>query len=140
MIELKWDTEADALYIALTVAEWDHTEEIEDGTYVYLDARDNPIGIEVHHPDRPWPLDEVLTHYSMSTQAAKELRAYFPQPAMLPPTTHPPAKVPVTVPAGREDPEGQSPRSPQQPHVPEFLRKGARHISGATNQDDRNTA
>jgi hypothetical protein len=31
MIELKWDTEGDALYITLTAAEWDHTDEIETG-------------------------------------------------------------------------------------------------------------
>jgi len=98
MIELKWDTEADALYIALASAEWDHTDEIEDGTYVYLDAQGNPTGIEVHHPDRSWPLDHILTHYSVSKQTAKELRAYFPQPTLLPPPAHPPARVPVTVP------------------------------------------
>ena len=97
MIELKWDTEADALYIALTTAEWDHTDEVEDGTYVYVDPQDNPIGIEIHHPERAWPLEQVLSRYSVSNRTAQELRAYFPQPALLPPTAHPPAKVPVTV-------------------------------------------
>jgi Protein of unknown function (DUF2283) len=42
MIRLKWDKEADALYIALTTAEWDHTDEIEDGTYVYVGAHNDP--------------------------------------------------------------------------------------------------
>lgn len=99
MIELRWNTEADALYIALSSAGWDHTEEIEDGTYVYLDARGNPIGIEVHHPDRPWPLEEVLTRFTVSMQTARKLRAYFPHPALLPPAAHPSVRVPVTVPA-----------------------------------------
>lgn len=99
MIELKWDTEADALYIALTAAEWDHTDEVEDGTYVYVDAHDKPIGIEVHHPERAWPLEQVLSRHRVSKRTAQELRAYFPQPALLPPTAHPPARVPVTVPA-----------------------------------------
>lgn len=97
MIELKWDTEADALYIALTTAAWDHTDEVEDGTYVYVDAHDNPIGIEVHHPDRAWPLERVLARYSLSGQTSQELRAYFPQLALLPQAAHPPASVPVTV-------------------------------------------
>src|SRR2546429_173172 len=96
MIELKWDTEADALYIALTTAEWDHTDEVEDGTYVYVDAQDNPIGIEPPPPERAWPLEQVLSRHSVSNRTAQELRAYFPQPALLP-TAHPPAKVPVTV-------------------------------------------
>ena len=99
MIELKWDTEADALYIALTAAEWDHTDEVEDRTYVYVDAHDDPIGIEVHHPERAWPLEQVLSRYSVSRETAQELLAYFPQPALLPTTAHPPARVPVTVPA-----------------------------------------
>jgi uncharacterized protein YuzE len=97
MIELKWDTEADALYIALATAEWDHTDEVEDGTYVYLDAHDNPVGIEVHHPERAWPLEQILARYSLSGRTAQELRAYFPQPTLLPPAAHPPASVPVTV-------------------------------------------
>ena len=97
MIELKRDTEADALFIALTAAEWDHTDEIEDGSYVYVDAHHDPIGIEIHHPERPWPLEQVLSLYRVSTRTAQELRAYFPQPALLPPTAHPPASVPVTV-------------------------------------------
>jgi uncharacterized protein YuzE len=97
MIELKWDTEADALYIALTTAEWDHTDEVEDGTYVYVDAHDNPIGIEVHHPERAWPLEQVLARYSLSGRTSQELCAYFPQPALLPQAAHPPASVPVTV-------------------------------------------
>ncbi|MGH3119549.1 MAG: DUF2283 domain-containing protein [Streptosporangiaceae bacterium] len=139
MIELKWDTEADALYIELTTDTWDHTDEIEDGTYVYSDAHNNPIGIEVHHPDRPWPLNEVLTHYNMNTDAARQLRAYFPQPAMLTPTAHPPARVPVTVPATPEDQASQPPSS-HLPEPPEFLRNGVRHRHGAKNRDDRDTA
>jgi uncharacterized protein YuzE len=99
MIELKWDIEADALYIALSTAEWDHTDEVEDGTYVYIDVHDNPIGIEVHQPERAWPLEQVLTRYGIRKRTAQELRAYFPQPALLPPAAHPPATVPVTVPS-----------------------------------------
>ena len=139
MIELKWDTEADALYIELTTATWHHTDEIEDGTYVYADAHNNPIGIEVHHPDRPWPLNEVLTHYNVSTDTARQLRAYFPQPALLTPTAHPPARVPVTVPAASEG-RAVPPRSPHPPEPPELLRKGVRHLPGAKKQDDRDTA
>jgi uncharacterized protein YuzE len=99
MLELRWDKEADALYIALATAEWDHTDEVEDGTYVYVDARGGPIGIEVHHPDRVWPLEEVLSRYRLAARVARELRAYFPQSALLPSLAHPHASVPVTVPA-----------------------------------------
>ena len=97
MIELKYDIEADALFIALSEAEWADTQEIEDGTYVYIDVRGEPLGIEVHHPARPWPLEEILARYCISGQAAQELHAYFPQPALLPTSGHPPASVPVTV-------------------------------------------
>lgn len=97
MIELRWDTEADALYIALTTAEWDDTDDIEDGTYVFVDVRGDPIGIEIHHPSRAWPLEEVLARYRLSEQTARELRAYFPQPTLLPSQAHPRASVPVTV-------------------------------------------
>jgi uncharacterized protein YuzE len=97
MMELKSDIEADALYIALTAAGWDHTDEVEDGTYVYVDIHGDPVGIEVHHPERVWPLEEVLSRYRVSEQAAQELRAYFPQSALLPSLAHPSAGVPVTV-------------------------------------------
>jgi len=99
MIELRSDIEADALYIALTTAGWDHTDEVEDGTYVYVDVHGDPIGIEIHHPERVWPLEEVLSRYGVSEQMAQELRAYFPQSALLPSLAHPPDSVPVTVPA-----------------------------------------
>jgi len=97
MIELKYDTEADALFIALNDTEWADTQEIEDGTYVYIDVRGEPLGIEVHHPSRPWPLEEIVARYRITGQAAQELRAYFPQPALLPTEAHSPASVPVTV-------------------------------------------
>lgn len=97
MIELKYDLEADALFIALGKADWSDTHEIEDGTYVYVDARGEPFGIEVHHPARPWPLEEILANYRISEQATRALRAYFPQPALLPTSAHPHARVPVVV-------------------------------------------
>ena len=98
MIELRYDIEADALYITLGGAEWDHTDEVEDGTYVYADVHGDPIGIEVHHHrGRAWPLETVLSRYSVSEQTAQELRAYFPRPALLPPPAHPPSSVPVHV-------------------------------------------
>jgi uncharacterized protein YuzE len=97
MIELRYDVEADALYIALNEAEWVDTQEVEDGTYVYIDTRGEPLGVEVHHPFRPWPLEEILARYRISGRTAQELRAYLPQPALLPTVAHPPASVPVTV-------------------------------------------
>lgn len=97
MIELKYDTDADALFIALNNAEWADTQEIEDGTYVYIDVHGEPLGIEVHHPLRPWPLEDILAQYHINRATSQELRAYFPQPALLPTAAHPPASVPVTV-------------------------------------------
>jgi uncharacterized protein YuzE len=97
MIELKYDIEADALFIVLSEADWADTHEVEDGTYVYVDAHGQPLGIEVHHPARPWPLEEILARYRLSTQETQELHAYFPQPALLPTSPHPSATVPVTV-------------------------------------------
>jgi uncharacterized protein YuzE len=82
MISQALDVRADALYIELVQdAASARTEEIDPGTLVDLDARGRVIGIEVVHPARPWPLEEILERYDIDCGDERELRAYFPQMA-----------------------------------------------------------
>ncbi len=90
MISQALDYSADALYIELaggiTSA---RTEELDSGTLVDLDAQGRVIGIEVVHPARPWPLEEILERYDIDPGDERELRAYFPQaPQTAAPITH----------------------------------------------------
>jgi uncharacterized protein YuzE len=79
MISLQYDYSAAALYIELDAGpQATSTEQIDPGTLVDLDESGQVIGIEVIHPDRPWPLDEILDRFPVSDSDARELRAYFP--------------------------------------------------------------
>ncbi len=79
MITQQRDYDADALYIELAEdAAAARTVEIDPGTLVDLDDNDRVIGIEVIHPARPWPLDEILARFDIPAREAGELRAYFP--------------------------------------------------------------
>ena len=70
---------------------------MDAGTLVDLDAAGNVIGIEVINPDRPWPLEAILSRFAVSEEDAHELRAYFPAPVTIIPPEHPAARVPVAV-------------------------------------------
>jgi uncharacterized protein YuzE len=78
MISQQIDYDAKALYIELADREVSRTEQIDPGTMVDLDENGQVIGIEVIHPDRPWPLDEILERFDIAPGDARELRAYFP--------------------------------------------------------------
>jgi len=79
MIRQKYDLDADALYIRLTDRKVAYTDQVDPGTLVDFDDADRVIGIEVIHPNRPWPLGEILERFHISEQDERELRAYFPQ-------------------------------------------------------------
>ncbi len=61
-MEMTYDQSVDALYIRLAgdqpVA---RSEQIDAGTLVDLDRFGHVLGIEVLHPARDWPLDEIIT-------------------------------------------------------------------------------
>lgn len=90
MISQQYDMDANALYIELVAGQKAaSTEEIDPGTLVDLDANGQVIGIEVIHPNRPWPLDEILDRFDIDPGDARQLRAYFPQaPRTAGPATH----------------------------------------------------
>lgn len=89
MISQQYDLDAQALYIELADRKSAVSEEIDPGTLVDLDAQGHVIGIEVIHPNRPWPLDEILERYEIDPHDARELRAYFPQaPRTAEPAAH----------------------------------------------------
>jgi uncharacterized protein YuzE len=81
MISQRYDTQADALYIELDNRDVARTLEIDPGTLVDLDDAGNLLGIEVIHPQRQWPLSEIIDRFSISAADVRELRAYFPMPA-----------------------------------------------------------
>lgn len=55
MVEVKYDREADALYVTLVrdvaVA---RTDQLDDRTLVDVDASGRPLGIEIIGPSRGW--------------------------------------------------------------------------------------
>ena len=95
MIRQTYDLDANALYIAVTDQKVARTAEVDTGTLVDLDAAGSIVGIEVISPDRCWPLDEILTRFSVATEDAELLRAYFSHPTQLAAPQHP--GVPVAV-------------------------------------------
>jgi uncharacterized protein YuzE len=78
MVAHTYDCEADALYIELADGSVARTEEIDPGTMVDVDATGRPLGIEVLHPARRWPLGEIIRRYAVSSDAAAMLHAMHP--------------------------------------------------------------
>lgn len=78
MVSHAYDSEADALYIQLDVGEVARTEDVDTGTLVDVDEAGVALGIEVLHPARPWPLDEILRRYRIEGHTAAMLRAMHP--------------------------------------------------------------
>jgi len=78
-MKLRWDPEADALYVALLEdgAPPSRTEQIDSGTLVDLDRLGHILGIEVLRPARTWPLDEIIAQFGMDPDQAAALRALF---------------------------------------------------------------
>lgn len=79
MISRNYDPEADALYVKLSDSRVARTLGVDSGTLVDLDDTDALVGIEVIRPERPWPLEEILTRFTVSGKQASDLRQHFPQ-------------------------------------------------------------
>lgn len=60
MMRYRYDTDADALYVTWSDAIVDRTVLLPDcGILVDLDASGRLVGLEVLHPDRPWPVSAI---------------------------------------------------------------------------------
>jgi uncharacterized protein YuzE len=74
-----YDQDADALYVALLDEDEpvSRSVELDEGTLVDLDRFGHVIGIEVIRPARSWPLDEVLSRFSVNDSDRRALVALF---------------------------------------------------------------
>jgi uncharacterized protein YuzE len=77
-LQLRWDQEADALYITLAEAEVvSRTIEIDNGTLVDVDRFGHAVGIEVLNPARSWPFEAILEQFGIANPDAESLRRLF---------------------------------------------------------------
>lgn len=77
-MQISYDKEADALSIHLNADEpISRTEELDSGTLVDLDRFGGVVAIEVIHPARTWPLDEVEARFGLEADAVIVLRDMF---------------------------------------------------------------
>jgi uncharacterized protein YuzE len=72
-----YDADADALYITVRAGEVAATREVDERTFVDVDASDHVLGIEVLQPARDWPLDEVLERFVVGDTDAAMMKASF---------------------------------------------------------------
>jgi uncharacterized protein YuzE len=68
------DLRADALYITLTSSSVARTVEFDSGTLVDVDDDGQPVGIEVIHPARQWPVEAIIDRFGFSGREATQLR------------------------------------------------------------------
>ncbi len=83
-MRLKFDLNVGALYIRLNDESVARTRELDDNTFVDLDAAGRVIGIEVVSVRHPFALNEILASYDIPSGDAEQLRLYF---GLLLPTT-----------------------------------------------------
>ncbi len=83
MVEIRYDREADALYVTLardvTVA---RTDQVDDRTLVDVDASGRPVGIEIIGPSRGWVLGEILERYPLADDDVATLQQVFGSPTV----------------------------------------------------------
>lgn len=59
-MQYRYDTDADALYVTLSDSIVDRTTALSDpNVLIDYDAQGRPVGIEVIHPERAWPVAEI---------------------------------------------------------------------------------
>jgi uncharacterized protein YuzE len=80
-MELRYDSEADALYIRLSALRdgevADRIHPIDSDTLVDVAEDGRVLGIEVLSPSRHWPLDLILERFPISDDDATTLRLVF---------------------------------------------------------------
>jgi uncharacterized protein YuzE len=62
----EYDLEADAMYVYMSDAPIDHTEQLEDGTIVDVAADGTLVGIEVISVQAGWSPDVVTKRFTLS--------------------------------------------------------------------------
>jgi uncharacterized protein YuzE len=78
LFSIDYDADADALYIRLADGTVARTHEIDTLTMVDEDAAGKPLGIEVIHPARPWPVTAILAAYELTDEDRLYLTQLFP--------------------------------------------------------------
>ena len=77
-MQLRYDADADALYITLRQDEpVSRTVEMDSGTLVDVDRLGRALGIEVLAPAREWPLEMILEQHDVTLEDAAALRSVF---------------------------------------------------------------
>jgi len=66
LVETVYDRQADAFYIRLREGEVVRTDEIDDLTFVDVDASGEVLGIEVLHPARDVPTQMIVERYNIA--------------------------------------------------------------------------
>ena len=74
-ITAEYDREADALYVRLRDGERHHAVEIDDSTYVDVDADERPIGIEILYPSLGLDLQPTVRRFGLEQQLAEIISA-----------------------------------------------------------------
>ena len=73
-MKVEYDQEADALYVTLGDGEIvARTVRIDAGTLVDLDRLGRPMGIEIIHPARPWPLQDIFERFQVQDDCRRLL-------------------------------------------------------------------
>jgi uncharacterized protein YuzE len=78
IVSTSLDTEADALYIQILRGRVARTEMLDEWTLVDVDEDGAPLGIEVIHPARQWPLADFLNRYQVSDDLMMILKQLAP--------------------------------------------------------------
>ncbi len=77
MVAQDYDADADAVYVRLARGKVARTVEVDSGTLADLDDAGRLVGVEVIHPDRAWPLDEIVRRFNLPPEQAHELRGEY---------------------------------------------------------------
>jgi uncharacterized protein YuzE len=72
-----YDKQADALDITLSAGVVMRTVQIDPGTLIDLDAGGNVLSIELIHPARGWPLEELVAAYPLDPDDVTMLRSLW---------------------------------------------------------------
>ena len=79
LVQTVYDQHADALYIRLREGDVARTDEIDDLTFVDVDASGDLLGIEVLHPARAVPTQAIFQQYNIQGSIRRLLEQMFPK-------------------------------------------------------------
>jgi uncharacterized protein YuzE len=76
-MRFRYDREADALSIDLLDEPVSRTEQVDDGTLVDLDRFGHVVSIEVLHPARSWPVEQIADRFAIDEESMHMLRSLW---------------------------------------------------------------